>query len=45
MVAEFEAALGHMRTRDGMAKARAKARLESKQRNWLSPHVFADRRM
>ncbi|MFC7428721.1 recombinase family protein [Nocardia tengchongensis] len=31
MVAEFEANLGHMRTREGMAKARAKGRLKGKQ--------------
>jgi DNA invertase Pin-like site-specific DNA recombinase len=31
MVAEFEANLNHMRTREGMAKARAKGRLKGKQ--------------
>ncbi|MEU6580570.1 recombinase family protein [Nocardia sp. NPDC046763] len=31
MVAEFEANLNHLRTREGMAKARAKGRLEGKQ--------------
>ena len=31
MVAEFEANLGHLRTREGMAKARAKGRLKGKQ--------------
>lgn len=30
MVAEFEANLGHLRTREGMAKARAKGRLKGK---------------
>jgi DNA invertase Pin-like site-specific DNA recombinase len=30
MVAEFEANLGHIRTREGMAKARAKGRLKGK---------------
>jgi DNA invertase Pin-like site-specific DNA recombinase len=36
MVAEFEANLNHLRTREGMAKARAKGRLKGKQRNCLS---------
>jgi len=31
MVAEFEANLNHLRTREGMAKARAKGRLKGKQ--------------
>lgn len=30
MVAEFEANLGHLRTREDMAKARAKGRLKGK---------------
>lgn len=36
MVAEFEANLNHMRTREGMAKARAKGRLKGSSRNCLS---------
>lgn len=31
MVADFEANLSHLRTREGMAKARAKGRLQGKQ--------------
>ncbi|WP_245717401.1 recombinase family protein [Nocardia jejuensis] len=31
MVAEFEASLNHLRSREGMAKARAKGRLKDKQ--------------
>lgn len=39
MVAEFEANLNHMRTREGMAKARAKGPSRANSRNCLSQHA------
>ncbi|GAB2443458.1 recombinase family protein [Nocardia tengchongensis] len=39
MVAEFEANLNHLRTREGTAKARAKGRLKGNSRNCLSQHA------